>query len=148
MTKISLVVIIFKRLRECWNGRQARLRCVWLRRVGSSPISRTKNRIPFAGYPVFCSTCSKVGLKRIKPSGGPFYFGLRIPSSFVHQIEMPPFRRHFFLVDSRRFVCIFAPGKNKCVATVQPMASNSPPDYCILGLRISSSFVYQKEAPP
>ena len=28
-------------LRECWNGRQARLRCVWLRRVGSSPISRT-----------------------------------------------------------------------------------------------------------
>ena len=28
-------------LRECWNGRQARLRCVWLCRVGSSPISRT-----------------------------------------------------------------------------------------------------------
>ena len=28
-------------LRECWNGRQARLRCVWFRRVGSSPISRT-----------------------------------------------------------------------------------------------------------
>ncbi len=28
--------------RECWNGRQARLRCVWFRRVGSSPISRTK----------------------------------------------------------------------------------------------------------
>ncbi len=33
---------MFRRLRECWNGRQARLRCVWLRRVGSSPISRTK----------------------------------------------------------------------------------------------------------
>ena len=33
--------IITKHLRECWNGRQARLRCVWLRRVGSSPISRT-----------------------------------------------------------------------------------------------------------
>ena len=33
---------MFKRLRECWNGRQARLRCVWLCRVGSSPISRTK----------------------------------------------------------------------------------------------------------
>ena len=30
-----------RHLRECWNGRQARLRCVWLRRVGSSPISRT-----------------------------------------------------------------------------------------------------------
>ena len=29
-------------MRECWNGRQARLRCVWFRRVGSSPISRTK----------------------------------------------------------------------------------------------------------
>ena len=34
--------IITKHLRECWNGRQARLRCVWLRRVGSSPISRTR----------------------------------------------------------------------------------------------------------
>ena len=34
--------IILWHLRECWNGRQARLRCVWLRRVGSSPISRTK----------------------------------------------------------------------------------------------------------
>ena len=45
--------IITKHLRECWNGRQARLRCVWLRRVGSSPISRTrKDRIP-NGYPVF-----------------------------------------------------------------------------------------------
>ena len=34
-------IIIIRHLRECWNGRQARLRCVWLRRVGSSPISRT-----------------------------------------------------------------------------------------------------------
>ena len=33
-------------LRECWNGRQARLRCVWLRRVGSSPISRTNTGHP------------------------------------------------------------------------------------------------------
>ncbi len=33
-------------LQECWNGRQARLRCVWLRRVGSSPISCTKIQIP------------------------------------------------------------------------------------------------------
>ena len=33
---------MFQDLRECWNGRQARLRCVWFRRVGSSPISRTK----------------------------------------------------------------------------------------------------------
>ena len=41
MTKQQLYDIIFKRLRECWNGRQARLRCVWFRRVGSSPISRT-----------------------------------------------------------------------------------------------------------
>ena len=46
-------IIIIRHLRECWNGRQARLRCVWLRRVGSSPISRTrKDRIP-VGYPVF-----------------------------------------------------------------------------------------------
>ncbi len=42
--------------RECWNGRQARLRCVWLCRVGSSPISRTKKReypsgvLSFFGY--------------------------------------------------------------------------------------------------
>ena len=35
--------------RECWNGRQARLRCVWLCRVGSSPISRTKFRLPPMG---------------------------------------------------------------------------------------------------
>ena len=46
-------IIMNRHLRECWNGRQARLRCVWLRRVGSSPISRTrKDRIP-VGYPVF-----------------------------------------------------------------------------------------------
>ena len=37
-------IIIIRHLRECWNGRQARLRCVWLRRVGSSPISRTKKK--------------------------------------------------------------------------------------------------------
>ena len=42
LTKPYSKVIIFKHLRECWNGRQARLRCVWFRRVGSSPISRTK----------------------------------------------------------------------------------------------------------
>ena len=41
LTKASCKVIIWGHLRECWNGRQARLRCVWLRRVGSSPISRT-----------------------------------------------------------------------------------------------------------
>ena len=39
-------IIIIRHLRECWNGRQARLRCVWLRRVGSSPISRTKLQPP------------------------------------------------------------------------------------------------------
>ena len=40
-------------MRECWNGRQARLRCVCLWRVGSSPISRTKQyRYPF-GY-LYC----------------------------------------------------------------------------------------------
>lgn len=38
-------IIIIRHLRECWNGRQARLRCVWLRRVGSSPISRTKKEV-------------------------------------------------------------------------------------------------------
>ena len=41
--------------RECWNGRQARLRCVWLCRVGSSPISRTKYlQIPFGIWRYFC----------------------------------------------------------------------------------------------
>ena len=29
-------------MRECWNGRQARLRCVCLWRVSSSLISRTR----------------------------------------------------------------------------------------------------------
>ena len=42
LTNESETVIIHESLRECWNGRQARLRCVWFRRVGSSPISRTK----------------------------------------------------------------------------------------------------------
>ena len=32
-------------MRECWNGRQARLRCVCPRRMGSSPISRTRKAI-------------------------------------------------------------------------------------------------------
>ena len=41
LTNPVLCIIIIRHLRECWNGRQARLRCVWLRRVGSSPISRT-----------------------------------------------------------------------------------------------------------
>ena len=43
LTKIPPAVIIHWQLRECWNGRQARLRCVWLRRGGSSPLSRTKS---------------------------------------------------------------------------------------------------------
>ena len=47
LTKLWGTVIIFKHLRECWNGRQARLRCVWLCRVGSSPISRTNKKVPF-----------------------------------------------------------------------------------------------------
>ena len=42
LTNVLPCIIIIRHLRECWNGRQARLRCVWLRRVGSSPISRTK----------------------------------------------------------------------------------------------------------
>ena len=41
LTNIAEKHIILWHLRECWNGRQARLRCVWFRRVGSSPISRT-----------------------------------------------------------------------------------------------------------
>ena len=46
-------IIIIRHLRECWNGRQARLRCVWLCRVGSSPISRTKNELPLWGGSFF-----------------------------------------------------------------------------------------------
>ena len=45
--------IILEHLRECWNGRQARLRCVWLRRVGSSPISRTKKKATRQGSLLF-----------------------------------------------------------------------------------------------
>ena len=47
LTNRSFIGIIFEQLRECWNGRQARLRCVWFRRVGSSPISRTNKKVPF-----------------------------------------------------------------------------------------------------
>ena len=50
MTNRKDYVIISKFLRECWNGRQARLRCVWLCRVGSSPISRTKKSRYPSGY--------------------------------------------------------------------------------------------------
>ena len=50
-------------MRECWNGRQARLRCVWLRRVGSSPISRIKK----LGYPLGVSQLfDTVGTRTIK----------------------------------------------------------------------------------
>ena len=71
-------VIIHKHLRECWNGRQARLRCVWLRRVGSSPISRTKKPDTPLGYPVFLRLRwdSKARPERsegIKQSRGLFY---------------------------------------------------------------------------
>ena len=47
LTKTYSPVIILWQLRECWNGRQARLRCVWLRRGGSSPLSRTRKKSPF-----------------------------------------------------------------------------------------------------
>ena len=68
--------IITKHLRECWNGRQARLRCVWLRRVGSSPISRTrKDRIP-DGYPVF----SGMWESPRKPNDGSQRTGRRFPA--------------------------------------------------------------------
>lgn len=40
-------------MRECWNGRQARLRCVWLCRGGSSPLSRTKKRDTLQGVSFF-----------------------------------------------------------------------------------------------
>ena len=51
-------------LRECWNGRQARLRCVWLRRGGSSPLSRTITSV-LIGFDIlwehslfYCSFCA------------------------------------------------------------------------------------------
>ena len=50
--------------RECWNGRQARLRCVWFRRVGSSPISRTKKRAPL--WVLFF--CAAMGLEEGDPN--------------------------------------------------------------------------------
>ena len=56
LTKTLEKVIILWHLRECWNGRQARLRCVWFRRVGSSPISRTKKEAdPFGSARFLCS---------------------------------------------------------------------------------------------
>ena len=69
--------IITKHLRECWNGRQARLRCVWLRRVGSSPISRTrKSPEPMARGFFWCEGRTRKGgrAKRGKKvSGGHFF---------------------------------------------------------------------------
>ena len=53
-----------------------------------------------------------------------------------------------FLVDLRRFVCIFAEGKNRGVAAVQPAASNSPPDCCIWNFESPSvNAVPKKKAP-
>ncbi len=58
---VHAAIILEYALRECWNGRQARLRCVWFRRVGSSPISRTKKRLSPMGTGVFWR---KAGLER------------------------------------------------------------------------------------
>ena len=75
MTKLSVRVIIRKQMRECWNGRQARLRCVWFRRVGSSPISRTKSlQIPCGFGEIFCArdgtrkgdTSPQTGVKSVR----------------------------------------------------------------------------------
>ena len=56
-------------MRECWNGRQARLRCVWFRRVGSSPISRTKkegavNKVPEKKQAVPKGTACKIFIEK------------------------------------------------------------------------------------
>ena len=41
-------------MRECWNGRQARLRCVWSTPCGfESHLSHQESRYPF-GYLLFC----------------------------------------------------------------------------------------------
>ena len=56
---------MFQDLRECWNGRQARLRCVWFHRVGSSPISRTKKETPLG-----VSFLVHVGLEKSKCGAG------------------------------------------------------------------------------
>ena len=80
MTKNPGAVIILKRLRECWNGRQARLRCVWFRRVGSSPISRTKKNTTLWGGVLF-GFQREMGLERPfrKHAGGMFLGRGRVP---------------------------------------------------------------------
>ena len=79
LTKKAVEVIILKRLRECWNGRQARLRCVWLRRVGSSPISRTKKNTTL--WVVFFLVISEDGTRKAvkKHAGGMFLGRGRVP---------------------------------------------------------------------
>ena len=79
LTKTAETVIIHKHLRECWNGRQARLRCVWLRRVGSSPISRTKiSATPYGVADIFML---EMGLERPlnTRAGGTFLGRGRVP---------------------------------------------------------------------
>ena len=47
LTKLAGRVIILRHLRECWNGRQARLRCVWSTPCGfESHLSHQKIQIP------------------------------------------------------------------------------------------------------
>ena len=85
LTNALPCIIIIRHLRECWNGRQARLRCVWLRRVGSSPISRTK--IPVTPYGVTGIFCAEMDSKERpdrregkKVSGGHFLSSWESPS--------------------------------------------------------------------
>ena len=82
LTKETAAVIILKHLRECWNGRQARLRCVWLRRVGSSPISRTKKNTTLKGGVLF-GFAREMGLERPlrKHAGGMFLGRGRVPQN-------------------------------------------------------------------
>ena len=76
-------IIMIWHLRECWNGRQARLRCVWLRRVGSSPISRTR-KTRFALQSGFFSEIHPVGWLK-SPSGDEIPFGgeIRLDGGWV-----------------------------------------------------------------
>ena len=97
--------IIFKHLRECWNGRQARLRCVWLRRVGSSPISRTKkSRYPFGYLDFLCGGGTRKAVKKtcrwhvFRPWESPSGFG-RIPEGCGQNQTTYPFGYLDFLCE-------------------------------------------------
>lgn len=58
--------------------------------------------------------------------------GVEVPFCFSLETTIFLRKASFLLVYRKGLVCIFAHGENSRVAAVQPSASSSPPDCCIL----------------